>query len=86
MTDREKLIQIIDSSRTYVANKENLTEDLIENGVTFQKWIPVSERLPEKQHDWVLVACKLHPEGFYGVPHIGELRNGVWWCDCYEVP
>jgi hypothetical protein len=20
------------------------------------------------------------------VPHIGELRNGVWWDDCYEVP
>lgn len=47
MTDREKLIQIIDSSRTYVADKENLAEHLLANGVTVQNWIPVSERLPE---------------------------------------
>ena len=29
----KKIIQIIDSSRTYVANKENLANDLIANGV-----------------------------------------------------
>ena len=40
MTDREKLIQIIDSSRTYVANKENLTENLIANGVTITPAVP----------------------------------------------
>lgn len=77
-------------------NPEELIDHLLANGVRLEskqatsdenkRWIPVSERLPDKQHDWVLVACKLHPEGFYGVPHIGELRNGVWWCDCYEVP
>lgn len=30
----KKIIQIIDSSRTYVANKENFAKDLIANGVT----------------------------------------------------
>jgi hypothetical protein len=47
MTDREKLISIISDCRTYVANMTILAEHLLANGVTFQKWIPVSERLPE---------------------------------------
>lgn len=51
-----------------------------------QRWIPVTEELPDNQHDWVLVACKLTPEGWYGVPHIAELRKGVWWADCYDTP
>ena len=50
------------------------------------EWISVEERLPSSDHDWVLVACKLMPEGFYGVPHVAELRGGVWWSDCYDVP
>ena len=50
------------------------------------EWISVKERLPSSDRDWVLVACKLMPEGFYGVPHVAELRGGVWWSDCYDVP
>lgn len=34
---------------------------------------------PKDQYDWVLVACKLMPEGWYGVPHIAELRGDVWY-------
>lgn len=50
-------------------------------------WIPVSERLPEAlTYDWVLIQCKMVPENYYGVPHIGELRHGVWYSDCYEEP
>lgn len=33
---------------------EDVVEYLIDNGVTVQKWIPVTERLPEKD---VLVLC-----------------------------
>lgn len=45
-----------------------------------QKWIPVSERLPERpEYDWVLVQVKMNPEDYYGVPHIAELRNGTWY-------
>ena len=34
-----------------------MVDRLIANGVTVQKWIPVTERLPEGM-DWVLCACK----------------------------
>lgn len=57
MTDREKLTKLI-LDHTCVESEEDdcgghrdcsqcLADYLIANGVTFQKWIPVSERLPE---------------------------------------
>lgn len=50
-------------------------------------WIPVSEKLPiGPEYDWVLVKTVFVPEGNLGVPHIAELRNGVWYCDCCEGP
>lgn len=44
------------------------------------KWIPVTERLPEgPEYDWVLVQIVLlGREPFYGIPHVAELINGVW--------
>lgn len=51
------------------------------------EWIPVSERLPEgPEYDWVLVKCTFVPEGGQTVPHIAELRDGIWYCDCCEGP
>lgn len=51
------------------------------------QWIPVDEKLPERPlYDWVLVATKLVPENWYGVPHIAELRNGVWYSNSYNTP
>lgn len=69
MTDREKLIELIDKARRYAANKCHsfmacaecshygehdgncrnayIAESLISNGVTVQKWIPVTEWFPE---------------------------------------
>ena len=50
-------------------------------------WIPVTERLPEKgKYDWVLVKTIVYPEGFSSVPHVAELRGGVWYCDCCDGP
>lgn len=91
MTDREKLVDIMRDSKSigYWWFEETIAEfadHLLANGVTVQRWIPVSERLPSKEFDWVLVACKIVPEGEYGVPHIAEIRHGVWYADCYEVP
>lgn len=49
MTDREKLIALIQASvdgcDTYWA--ERITDHLIANGVVVREWIPVTERLPE---------------------------------------
>ena len=58
MTDREKLIELIgkvqDEGRdysdvvcSYRTSNERLADYLLANGVTFQKWISVTERLPE---------------------------------------
>jgi hypothetical protein len=52
-----------------------------------REWIPVSERLPEKpEYDWVLVATKMDPEGWYGVPHVAELRDGKWFAQGDDKP
>ena len=51
MTEREKLIELLQTSPTDAAGSHGvgaLADYLISNGVTVQKWIPVTERLPEK--------------------------------------
>jgi hypothetical protein len=94
MTDREKLIQIIDSDRTYVASKESLADHLLANGVRLEpkqatsdenkRWIPVSERLPEVGTGEVLVA-----RSYKGKPYVdvGEFINGTacCWGDEYAI-
>ena len=50
MSDREKLIEILSVPIYPHLNAdpaEVVADYLIDNGVTVQKWIPVSERLPE---------------------------------------
>ena len=42
---REKLIELIEQE--YYCSIEEIADYLIANGVTIQKWIPVTERLPE---------------------------------------
>ena len=64
MTDREKLIELLggvqDQARktigygTFCFGNEKVADHLIANGVTVQEWIPVTERLPERD---VLVLC-----------------------------
>ena len=53
MTDREKLIEVLNNSfekqyeKRCLLTAPHTADDLIANGVTVQKWIPVTERLPE---------------------------------------
>lgn len=67
MNDREKLIALIENAKRAMKS-ENLScniarngfvaDFLIANGVTIQRWIPVDERLPEKQVDVVALSNK----------------------------
>lgn len=44
----EKLVELIDSARYWgCGTSEEIAKNLIENGVTVQDWIPVTERTPE---------------------------------------
>ena len=50
MSDRERLLEILNKPifpHEMVDPLEAVADYLLDNGVTFQKWIPVTERLPE---------------------------------------
>ena len=49
MDVREKLVEMIESARYWGSNtSEEIADNLLENGVTVQKWISVKERLPQE--------------------------------------
>lgn len=54
MTDREKLIELIGQVQYLGGLELALADHLLANGVTFQKWIPVSERLPEHGQEVII--------------------------------
>ena len=48
MDVREKLVELIESARYWGSNtSEEIADHLINNGVTVQEWISVTEMLPE---------------------------------------
>lgn len=57
MTDREKMIEMLMDSPGLVALHDDWGRDadyLLANGVTVQKWIPVTERLPERTGSYIV--------------------------------
>jgi hypothetical protein len=81
MVDREKLIELLKNSPyLYVLGRlshyEEAADHLIANGVTIQKWIPVTERLPDADTR-VLVYLR---DGYGGNAMIDtdRLHNGRW--------
>ena len=54
---REKLIEVIRNFNSKIVPyyAEELADKLIANGVTVQKWIPVTERLPEEPGHFLVV-------------------------------
>ena len=55
---REKLIEILRKPifpHELVDPIEAVADYLLDNGVTVQKWIPVSERLPDEEHERVVL-------------------------------
>ena len=87
---REKLIELLETAADPLdvaiygevrVTTSEVADHLIANGVTIQKWIPVTERLPEKDE---LVLCVGKKGGmFLGEIHpflVGGERNEVY---CY---
>ena len=86
---REKLIELLynfyldyngyicDGCGTRVAEREcaTIADHLIANGVTVQKWIPVTERLPDRWQN-VLSVSKY---GKHCVDYV--FTDGSWWSD-----
>lgn len=103
---REKLIDLahdyFDSVPWYAdiadLNPEELIDHLIANGVTIQSWIPVTERLPDRngvflvctKHDFYKTAkvakatFKKNSRGFYGQG--GYWSNVTHWMPLPEPP
>ena len=89
MDVREKLVELIESARYWGSNtSEEIADNLLENGVTVQKWISVKDRLPE-EGEYVLCVlkgfnyggkiqvCKFVPaDKFKDKPHFEHFRNG----------
>jgi hypothetical protein len=109
---REKLIELLGGVQSYgvkhtyeetassMGFRENdeVADHLIANGVTIQKWIPVTERLPEKG---VLVLCigarggmflgrspNLLSDGtaHFCVPNARSCRYATYWMPLPEPP
>lgn len=66
MTEREKLLDLIDeAAELHHSERETIADYLLANGVTIQRWIPVTERLPTFDdlpdyagYDYHLVCCE----------------------------
>ena len=79
MDVREKLIELIAKAKYICANDysdhtedEYIADTLIDNGVTVQEWIPVTERLPDWGDGKVLVFTK------YGFSICERTVNNRW--------
>lgn len=81
MTDREKLIELVGEIVVpYFA--EQIADHLLANGVTVQKWIPVTERLPEP---FVSVLVQMPGEKPFPTVREGFLSsNGIWHSALYD--
>ena len=89
MDVRKKLVELIESARYWGSNtSEEIADNLLENGVTVQKWISVKDRLPE-EGEYVLCVlkgfnyggkiqvCKFVPaDKFKDKPYFEHFRNG----------
>ena len=81
MSDRKKLIDVvwkIDTMRAVGVELSECVDHLISNGVTVQKWIPVSERLPDENDNTVLV----YAAGYMELGWFDE-DDSVWKSDEY---
>ena len=79
MTDKEKLVEILERVESAFywsgADKgfiEKIAAHLIDNGVTFQKWIPVTEMLPEKGVNVIALGSR-------GGVYTAQYKGSIYW-------
>ena len=84
MTDREKLIALYnrleDEGLVCIAGKADMADLMIANGVTVQRWIPVTERLPES-HNLVVALTTGGDRIVAQRDKYGWLRYGGYECE-----
>lgn len=86
MTDREKLIELIHDCRAMDGYGQDLVErqadHLIAHGVTVQRWVPVTERLPEKEDTYLVYTERgsVYSSHFYTEMKFasGYVREASW--------
>ena len=80
MTDREKLIEILRKPifpHELADPTEAVADYLMDNGVTVQKWIPVTERLPEE--NGIYLTVNKNKEYEFHFFETGKLMwQGIW--------
>ena len=82
MSDRDKLIELISYFCEHMPHMDGQTweeacaDHLIANGVTVQRWIPVSERLPEKKQ--TVLAVRKDGSMFVGY-RMTYITEGCWY-------
>ena len=77
MNVREKLVELIESARYWGSNtSEEIADHLIDNGVTVQDWIPVTERLPEAG-GYVVCIAKRNPFSRF-MPMVARIEKNGW--------
>ena len=97
MDVREKLVELIESARYWgCGTSEEIADNLLENGVTVQKWISVDERLPG---NFISVLgymtdagefppvreCYTVGNAFF-FPALGDVHPVSHWCEMPEPP
>ena len=104
---RNKMIELLDQKRccfcdlckddeTADKHIEETADHLLANGGTIQQWIPVSERLPDKNGRYLAISCSLnvhyigififvkeHREGYerYFIKSELKRKNTFYWYD-----
>ena len=79
---REKLIELLQGAKDKYINllsfeKELIADHLIANGVTVQQWIPVTERLPEKDGDY-LTSCSYDTWSQISILYFNKDGDDIW--------
>ena len=82
MTDREKMVELLNNSFAEQYEKRGLltaphtATDLIAHGVTVQEWISVKDRLPEESGMYIVTANDGHAQRVSFV--LWQKKNRMW--------